>query len=449
MRNFFDYDTDLAQFNSLMEDIDDPTPMVVGEPTIQLESIFPLLEADDPEAEQEDQSADTDKVNGNEVVGLISDALKKKTQRSNLFKATYFANTYGGSFNLVKAKEGVSRYNVVNDGKATDYFKVDGDTITVNLSTLTRQSSSNEFVNKIKSITDWKTVSADMFGEFQKAIMDALQKLSSKIDSGDTAASDVNKSAGDEAQGQGEENQGQSEDTQGQSKEAQGQGEEPLKQEDDVIDVPNDDDEPVDVPSDGGDQKSVCRQILKDYQENYQKFLEADCDEAKDSIDDEGRKDIADQYYSELMEPYGDEADDTTKNRVYKVIYMDVKKFTTDPNAQKTENSNPDKDEMDWTPDKPKKKDDGSDDGSDDGKSKKKPNDPNKGYGNWLKNTLKNWSDEGVINTKLHPNPLLSGLKNAKQNSQAAKNKKKQNQQQQQQTTQPKKPKKKDEMQWG
>lgn len=436
MRNFVDYDTDLAQFNSLMEDIDDPTPMVVGEPTIQLESIFPLLEADAPAAEQENQSADTDKVNGNEVVGLISDALKKKTQRSNLFKATYFANTYGGSFNLVKAKEGVSRYNVVNDGKATDYFKVDGDTITVNLSTLTRQSSSNEFVNKIKNITDWKTVSADMFGEFQKAIMDALQKLSSKIDSGDTAASDVNKSAGDEAQGHGEENQGQSE-------EAHGQGEEPLKQEDDVIDVPNDDDEPVDVPSDGGDQKTVCGQILKDYQENYQKFLEADCDESKDSIDDEGRKDIADQYYRELMEPYGDEADDTTKNRVYKVIYMDVKKFTTDPNAQKTENGNPDKDEMDWTPE-PKKK---TEDGTDDSKDKKNQNDPNKGYGNWLKNTLKNWSDQGVINTKLHPNPLLSGLKNAKQNSQAKK-KKKQNQQQQQ-TTQPKKPQKKDEMQWG
>lgn len=428
MRNFFDYDTDLAQFNNLMEDIDDPTPMVVGEPTIQLESIFPLLEADDPEAEQEDQSADTDKVNGNEVVGLISDALKKKTQRSNLFKATYFANTYGGSFNLVKAKEGVSRYNVVNDGKATDYFKVDGDTITVNLSTLTRQSSSNEFVNKIKSITDWKTVSADMFGEFQKAIMDALQKLSSKIDSGDTAASDVSKSAGDEAQDQGEE--------------AQGQSEEPLKKEDDVIDVPNDEDEPVDVSS-GGDQKSVCGQILKDYQENYQKFLEADCDEAKESIDDEGRKDIADQYYRELMEPYGDEADDTTKNRVYKVIYMDVKKFTTDPNEQKTENGNPDKDEMDWTPE-PKKK---TEDGTDDSKDKKNTNDPNKGYGNWLKNTLKNWSDQGVINTKLHPNPLLSGLKNAKQNSQEKK-KKKQNQQQQQ-TTQPKKPQKKDEMQWG
>ena len=427
MRNFFDYDTDLAQFNGLMEDIDDPTPMVVGEPTIQLESIFPLLEADNPEAEQEDQSADTDKVNGNEVVGLISDALKKKTQRSNLFKATYFANTYGGSFNLVKAKEGVSRYNVVNDGKATDYFKVDGDTITVNLSTLIRQSSSNEFVNKIKSITDWKTVSADMFGEFQKAIMDALQKLTSKIDSGDTAASDVNKLAGDEAPGQGEE---------------------PLKQEDDGIDVPSEDDsddESVDIPSDGGDQKTVCGQILKDYQENYQKFLEADCDEAKDSIDDEGRKDIADQYYRELMEPYGDEADDTTKNRVYKVIYMDVKKFTTDPNAQKTENGNPDKDEMDWTPDKPKK----TDDGSDGSKRKKEPNDPNKGYGNWLKNTLKNWSDEGVINTKLHPNPLLTGLKNAKQNRQASKKKKKQNQQQQQQTTQPKKPKKKDEMQWG
>ena len=315
MRNFFDYDTDLAQFNSLMEDIDDPTPMVVGEPTIQLESIFPLLEADDPAAEQEDQSADTSKVNGNEVVSLISDALKKKTQRSNLFKATYFANTYGDSFNLVKAKEGVSRYNVVNDGKATDYFKVDGDTITVNLSTLIRQNSSNEFVNKIKSITDWKTVSADMFGEFQKAIMDALQKLKDKVDSGDTAASDVNKSAGDEAQG---------EETQGQGEEAQ--SEEPLKREDDLIEVPNDEDEPVDVPSDG-DQKSVCGQILKDYQENYQKFLEADCDEAKESIDDEGRKDIADQYYRELMEPYGDEADDITKNRVYKVIYMDVEFF--------------------------------------------------------------------------------------------------------------------------
>ena len=441
MRNFFDYDTDLAQFNSLMEDIDDPTPMVVGEPTIQLESIFPLLEADNPATEQEDQSADMDKVNGNEVVSLISDALKKKTQRSNLFKATYFANTYGGSFNLVKAKEGVSRYNVVNDGKATDYFKVDGDTITVNLSTLIRQSSSNEFVNKIKSITDWKTVSADMFGEFQKSIMDALQKLKDKVDSGDTAASDVNKSAGDDAQGQGEEPQG--EKAQGQDEKAQ--GEEPLKKEDDLTEVPNDEDEPVDTPSEG-DQKSVCGQILKDYQQNYQKFLEADCDEAKESIDDEGRKDIADQYYSELMEPYGDEADDTTKNRVYKVIYMDVKKFTTDPNEQKTENGNPDKDEMDWTPE-PKKKTE--DDGSDDGKDKKNQNDPNKGYGNWLKNTLKNWSDEGVINTKLHPNPLVSRLKDAKQNSQEKKKKKKQNQQQQQQPTQPKKPQKKDEMQWG
>ena len=100
---------------------------------------------------------------------------------------------------------------------------------------------------------------------------------------------------------------------------------------------------------------------------------------------------------------------------------------------------------MDWTPE-PKKKTE--DDGSDDGKDKKNQNDPNKGYGNWLKNTLKNWSDEGVINTKLHPNPLLSGLKNAKQNSQEKKNKKKQ-QQQQQQPTQPKKPQKKDEMQWG
>ena len=129
-----------------------------------------------------------------------------------------------------------------------------------------------------------------------------------------------------------------------------------------------------------------------------------------------------------LMEPYNDKADDDTKNRVMKVVKHTVVKNTTDPNAANKDTNtadNPDDDNMDWSGDTDKKKDDGDDDLDDDDDEKKektptKAPAKDKGYGNWFKNTMQNWGDEGVTNKKLYQHPVLKGPSAAKEASRQA-----------------------------
>ena len=167
---------------------------------------------------------------------------------------------------------------------------------------------------------------------------------------------------------------------------------------------------------------------MKDFRDNYQQELEADCADNKGNIDDDGRQAIADQYYEALMEPYDDKADDDTKARVMKVVKHTVVKNTTDQNAANNDQNaadNPDDDNMDWSGDTDKKDngdDDLDDDDDDEKKAKTSTKAPakDKGYGNWFKNTMQNWGDEGVINKKLYQHPVLKGPSAAKEASRQA-----------------------------
>ena len=431
---FFDYDNDLVAFKTLMEDIEDPTPLVEDDDEVVIR-----LEADGTTEQKPAQAAppkkgrtakktaeaggDTNQFSGAMVANAVSNAVINNAEiRTKVFTSAYW-HTNAEPFEFAD----IDGRKIINDPSLNAIIEErDDGTVAVNFSRLVYKKTPASFINYLQGVEDWSDLPHKQISPFAKALNAAVTSFLTVVKKyfkdKNTAANTFDKPAKEEPKQDEvqknpptEEEKNEPPKNQEQQKPQKQQQQEPQKEQ------PTQDEE-ADTPDDNGevDQRQLYSSILKDFRDNYQQELEADCADNKGNIDDDGRQAIADQYYEALMEPYDDKADDDTKARVMKVVKHTVVKNTTDPNAA----DNPDDDNMDWSGDNGKK-DNGDDDLDDDDDEKKektstKAPSKDKGYGNWFKNTMQNWGDEGVVNKKLYQHPVLKGPSAAKEASRQA-----------------------------
>lgn len=390
MMNFFDYDQDLDIFESLMKDVDDRDTLVESDDNV----IYSLFEANkrqskgksgqskrsqkniEEKATESDQQSTEDKsdasneqpeqkIRGSVIANAIKNVLDvgetdKRTvsqKRNALFRAAYFDQKE--PFSLGQADQ----YVITNDSGMTDsYFKIVDDThIAVNFSLLVRTYTTKAFDKTIQSLgKTWKKATATtLVSPFSKAIEKALNMLIKIIDSGAYGTEDENNpiiQKKKKAEERKQKKLNQQEPNQQEPKQEEPKQEEPKKntepdkeptKEGEPEKKPAQEEEPnVEVPEDD-DPKKLYSAIMKDFRENYQQNLEADCDARKDDIDDEGREELTEDCYNQLIEPYLEKADDDVQAKVHKIVAFYVKKYTNDPNAKDTEE--PDGDDMDWS----------------------------------------------------------------------------------------------------
>lgn len=459
---FFDYDNDLVAFNTLMEDIEDPTPLVEDddEVVIRLEADETTEQKPAPAAPPKkgrtakktaESGGDTNQFSGAMVANAVSNAVINNAEiRTKVFTSAYW-HTNAEPFEFAD----IDGRKIINDPSLNAIIEErDDGTVAVNFSRLVYKKTPASFINYLQGVEDWSDLPHKQISPFAKALNAAVTSFLTVVKKyfkdKNTAANTFDKPAKEEPKQDEvqknpptEEEQKQQDEVQKappaeeekneqpQNQEQQKQQQEPQKQqqqEPQKEQTPQDED--ADTPDDNGevDQRQLYSSILKDFRDNYQQELEADCDDNKGNIDDDGRQAIADQYYEALMEPYNDKADDDTKNRVMKVVKHTVVKNTTDQNAANNDQNaadNPDDDNMDWSGDTGKKEDgddDLDDDDDDEQKEKTSTKAPakDKGYGNWFKNTMQNWGEEGVTNKKLYQHPVLKGPSAAKEASRQA-----------------------------
>lgn len=460
---FFDYDNDLVAFNTLMEDIEDPTPLVEDDD----DEVVIRLEADETTEQKPapapaappkkgrtakktaEAGGDTNQFSGAMVANAVSNAVINNAEiRTKVFTSAYW-HTNAEPFEFAD----IDGRKIINDPSLNAIIEErDDGTVAVNFSRLVYKKTPASFINYLQGVEDWSDLPHKQISPFAKALNAAVTSFLTVVKKyfkdKNTAANTFDKPAKEEPKKDEvqknpptEEEQKQQDEVQKappaeeetneqQPNQEQQKQQEPQKQQQQEPQKEQQpQDEEADTPDDNGevDQRQLYSSILKDFRDNYQQELEADCDDNKGNIDDDGRQAIADQYYEALMEPYNDKADDDTKNRVMKVVKHTVVKNTTDPNAANKDTNttdNPDDDNMDWSGDTDKK-DDGDDDLDDDDDEKKektptKAPAKDKGYGNWFKNTMQNWGEEGVTNKKLYQHPVLKGPSAAKEASRQA-----------------------------
>lgn len=353
---FFDYDSDLKDFNTLMEDIEDPTPM---------------MEDDDELVIRLEASSTADNggsgLNGDSIAKAVIHAVNTNPEiRSKLFKSAYW-HTDTSSFDLAD----VDGCKIINDPSINSVVKkLDNGNVAVNLSRLVYKKTPDDYIKSLQGVKDWSQASNVQTKQFDDAVKAAADSLPSIADK--QLDSQTNDSTAEE-----------------------------------YVDIPDDDNGEV-------DQRQLYSTILKDFRENYQQELEADCEENKGQIDEEGRQSILDQYYAPLIEPYLDKADDNTQQRIKKIVNFYVVKYTQDSNSKEPNQDNTEYDDMDWSvKEKPQTTADDTDNSN---AGNNKPS-KDKGYQNWFNNTMQNWGENGVLNTELYKYPTLKGLDKAKSSS--------------------------------
>ena len=432
MLNFFDYDQDLDTFESLMKDIEDRDILVESDDNV----IYSLFEAKENQkieknATESDQQSTEDnsdasngqteqtgkKIRGSVIANAIKNVLDvgetdKRTvsqKRNALFRAAYFDQKE--PFSLGQADQ----YVITNDSGMTDsYFKIVDDThIAVNFSLLVRTYTTKAFDKTIQSLgKTWKkTTATTLVSPFSNAIEKALNMLIKIIDSGAYGTEDENnpiiqKKKKAEERKQKKLNQQepkQEEPKQEEPKKNTEPDKEPTKEGEPEKKPAHEEEPNVDVPEDD-DPKKLYSAIMKDFRENYQQNLEADCDARKDDIDDEGRDELTEDCYNQLIEPYLEKADDDVQAKVHKIVAFYVKKYTNDPNAKDAEE--PDGDDMDWS-DKTDKGD--SNNGDQPTEKKNQPTEKKtwldrtgEYVGNWIKDNNKMLVKNGVLNDELY-----------------------------------------------
>ena len=417
---FFDYDNDLVAFNTLMEDIEDPTPLVEDDDEVVIR-----LEAD--------EGGDANQFSGAMVANAVSNAVINNAEiRTKVFMSAYW-HTNAEPFEFAD----IDGRKIINDPSLNAIIEErDDGTVAVNFSRLVYKKTPASFINYLQGVEDWSDLPHKQISPFAKALNAAVTSFLTVVKKyfkdKNTAANTFDKPEKEEPKQDEHQKAPPTEEEKNEQPQNQEQQEPQKQQQQEPQKEPPPQDEEANTPDDNGevDQRQLYSSILKDFRDNYQQELEADCADNKDNIDDEGRQAIADQYYDALMEPYNDKADDDTKARVMKVVKHTVVKNTTDPNAANNNantSDNPDDDNMDWSGDTGNKDDgddDLDDDDEDDGEKKKKTSTKapakDKGYGNWFKNTMQNWGDEGVVNKKLYQHPVLKGPSAAKEASRQA-----------------------------
>lgn len=344
---FFDYYNDLDTFNSLMENIKDDVPTVEDEDAVNVGDVTSAL----TEAAGEGDDAS---LSGPEIANAVLKSLSgsdeaARKRRNQLFRAAYYAKTYPNPFSLGS----IGNQTITNDCKASTSFSFDGNGITVNFSGLVRRNSSNDFIEKLKSIDgNWNDVAPSDLSGFSDAIKKAAKDLEEAIDS-------------------------------------------------DSADMDDADEEDISTPDETeADQKTIYAEIMKDYRANYQQNLLAECSAHKDDADEALAQSLFAQYYEPLIEPYKDRADEQTQQRVKTVVQHQVNKYLglkPDQNGDEADGS------MDWMPHTDSGETEESEQTDDDSTKKK-----DGGYRNWIQNTVNNWNREGVTNEKMNPNPLTN-----------------------------------------
>lgn len=340
---FFDYDNDLVAFNTLMEDIEDPTPMMEDNDEL-------VIRLEDGSTADNGGSG----LNGDSIAKAVMHAVNTNSKiRSKLFKSAYW-HTDTSSFDLAD----VDGCKIINDPSIDSVVKkLDNGNVAVNLSRLVYKNTPDDYIKSLQGVSDWSKESNVHTKQFDDAVKSAVDSLPSIADK--QLDSHTNDSTDEE-----------------------------------YVDIPDDDTGEV-------DQRQLYSTILKDFRENYQQELEADCEENKGQIDDEGRQSIRDQYYEPLIEPYLDKADDNTQQRIKKIVNFYVVKYTQDSNS-KEPNQETTEDEMDWSP---KKNSPTTGDDTDNSNAGNNKPSKDKGYQNWFNNTLQNWGENGVLNTELYKYP--------------------------------------------
>lgn len=455
---FFDYDQDLATFDSLMTEIDGDTNLLEAEDEVP-ENDNAEEPADEVNAEDTDDGNDSGDDQERVVKGsLITSAIKTaidpgvaglktaNTRRNQLFRNAYQSNTR--QFTIATA----DNIAIKDNRKAKSYYtQKDENTIIVNLSGLIRLYTPKTFDKAIQAVGDWKKLTKDtILAPFQEAINKALKKLEKIIDSGifDVDAPENQKGYKKPKPGQSEEDKNK---------------QSPPPDEDDNVEPPTDELENVEPPADE-DQRAIYQQILKDFRETYQMQLEADCDTRKAEIAGGGnesddpdeqseatnvRDELVNGCYEPLMKPYADTADDDTKTKVKRVVTFYVNKYLGDTDKEK----------------KPDAEGQGDGQGESQGEGRKSETEsgPKKPGGSWYANTMSDMKSKDYHNHQLYVNPKLQGhstayekykqyLEQKKANKKADKENKKNEKKDQtakyKQAVQQKPQPKKDEMDW-
>ena len=400
---YFDYQDDLKTFNSLMESIDpvvllenetpageDPkpseeSPSDSGEPPAEESP----SDSGEPPAEDTTKAEKSKKKQMKETGSLVSSAMQdavmgkndnSDTIRKLLFQAAYqTSENKPGTFAIPNDKG----MTIVNNSKSKDFFKQQKKKIVVNFSALIYQCTTKTYLKHLCVATDWDAEASSTTNGFHKAIIKALEKLASIISSGIYGIDDQPKKEPKKKPTNEQNLQG-------------GDGNQTEPPTDNNPTEPPTDEQPPETPTDP-DQKEIYKKIMQEFKETQLDLLIADCDNIKQQTSDPDEikaagDEITDKYYNELVEPYQDDADDDTKEKVRTIVQYNVNKQLTSTqqgggdndnqgNQQGNGNNHNPYDPEPEEPDMPKKKD------------------PNKSENTWWDNTKSAW---GLDNNPLY-----------------------------------------------
>ena len=428
---FFDYDNDLIAFNTLMEDVEE-----IETCPDEFEFVIHLEAARQPK--------DPNALTGQKIADAISKSVHNDSSvRTNLFKATYWSKT-AEPFELAK----IGDVTITNDPNAENIInKPDDNTIVVNFSRLifnmtNRTKGGQAFVKKLSEITEWSTDTVETagFSQFGTALGRAYNRLAivakrylkdptaeentfdeTKPDKPTPQGNPEDKSNAakqtddkqnsqvqnaDESKPQ-DQNADESKQQDQNADESKSQNQQTQQNQNEVKPPKSDD---VAVPENDGeiDPKKLYSTIVKDFRDNHERDLEIDCATAKQNGADEGTiNQLTDEWYGRVMEPYEDQADDATKDKVHRLVEFYVNKYAG--TSQQTANRD-------------KKNDDNDDDFNFAGSSKSdkgnngsttvstEDDDPRnkKGLRAWFNNTMKAYDDAGITNKELYHRPTIS-----------------------------------------
>ena len=441
---FFDYDADLSLFNSLMEATEGAEDSAPDESA-------PAEEAPAEEAAPAEKTTKSKAKKGiprtklgSAIAGEIRKVLKTKEMNLKVFRATYWPNQ-SEPFELCT----VDAYEVSNDPTMTQYVKQTDDThITINFTALIRACTSDDLMVELEHISNWQKVASDTFGSYRAAVLLALdgQKGSRKfpslatrinrglkdVDSDKNTIVDpeeekeLKKQAREEKKAQkaqAEQNpqeEQQPQEQQNPQEEQQPQEQQNPQEEQKPQEQQNSQEEQKpqeqqnqqnnpETPSDD-DPNAQFKKIRANYNENYKNDLKYYCEKNADDLDDEGKSALADQYYDKAMEDFQEVQDPEVQQKVQKMIQSDIELYSQ-PNKKNDSDSGNDKDnqnDFNWGQDDKDKKDgESEDDGDSDNtdNSGTSPANNNKGFFNWINNTMNNWDQNGVTNKTANPRP--------------------------------------------
>ena len=403
---FFDYDADLSLFNSLMEETEAPANTEAGEPA----------QGNDPAKTSKQRgskkSTGKSKFTGSTIVKAISDALTNKDLNYKLFYETYYPKEPDSKpFVLCKA----GGFTIKNDPHLGDYVQKTDDThITVNLSAAINAKSRTKVAKDLEHMQDKRAYADREDSLYQLAKIQVLDSFATLINHvlkdpeyeknkilDPEEKKELQKKAREEKNAQ----KAQAEQNPQEEQQPQEQQKSPAEQQPQEEQKPQDQQNDPDTPSDD-DPKEQFKKIRANYNENYKKDLQFYCEKNAATLDDEGKSDLADQYYDKAMEDFPEVQDPEVQKRVQKMINSDIELYSQ---TEKKPEQDKQDDNWDWKPEEDgnntENKGDDDDDNDTSNNSGTSSANGQKGFFNWINNTRNNWEQAGVTNRTANPHP--------------------------------------------